>query len=256
MSGVSCGLGLKAPDFEAGFIMMITAPGHILVDRNARRFVNENGIEPHAGLLAVDHYDAQALQFPRIPCYAIFDETARSAGPISRVSRMGAAGLKHKWSRDNRVEIEKGWIIKGKTIAELAEKLGLEAAALDETVARWNKDVKNGRDTAFNRPIKSSRIDRPAYKELVSTVLSRSIETPPFYGLKLHPCIVNTQGGPVRNARAQVLDAFGQPIPRLYSAGELGSMWGIIYQGGGNIAECMVFGRIAGKNAAAETSRV
>jgi succinate dehydrogenase/fumarate reductase flavoprotein subunit len=256
MNGVSCGLGLKVPDFEAGFLMMIGAPGHILVDRNARRFVNEIGIEPHAGLLSVDHYDTQALKFPRIPCYAIFDESARLAGPISRVTGMGAAGQKHKWSRDNSVEIEKGWISHGGTLVELAEKLKIDAATLEDTVSRWNEAVKSNQDTQFNRPMRSPGNDRPAYKDFVSYVLSAPIETPPFYGFKLYPCLVNTQGGPRRNARAQVLDAFGQPIRRLYSAGEMGSMWGIIYQGGGNIAECMVFGRIAGKNAAGEKPRV
>ena len=256
MNGVSCGLGLKVPDFESGFLMMIGAPGHILVDRNARRFVNERGIESHAGLLAVDHYDTQELRFPRIPCYAIFDERTRLTGPISRVTGMGAAGKKYKWSRDNSAEIEKGWITTGNTLAELAKKLKIDETGLAETVAKWNKDVKDGRDIQFNRPIKAKGEHRPAYKDFVSTILSEPIETPPFYGIELFPCLVNTQGGPRRNARAQVLDAFGQPIPRLYSAGELGSMWGIIYQGGGNIAECMVFGRIAGENAACEIPRL
>lgn len=41
-------------------------------------------------------------------------------------------------------------------------------------------------------------------------------------------------------------------IPRLYSAGELGSFWGMFCQGGGNISECIVFNRIAGSNAARE----
>jgi succinate dehydrogenase/fumarate reductase flavoprotein subunit len=254
MNGVSCGLGLKVPDFKSGFLMLIDAPGHILVDRDARRFVNEKGIEPHAGLLAVDHYDTQTLKFPRIPCYAIFDENARLKGPISWATGFGAAGQKYKWSRDNSIEIEKGWITRGNTIVELAKKLKLNEAGLSETVAKWNDEVKKGRDTQFNRPIKTSGENRPAYKDFVSSIISEPIETPPFYGLELYPCLVNTQGGPMRNARAQVLDAFGEPIPRLYSAGELGSMWGIIYQGGGNIAECMVFGRIAGKNAAGESS--
>ena len=252
MNCVSCGLGLKVPEFESGFIMMITAPGHILVDRNARRFVNEIGIDPHAGLLAVDHYDSQTLTFPRIPCYAIFDETARQAGPISRATGFGAAGLKHKWSKDNSAEIEKGWIAKGGTLAELAKKLDIDATTLKDTVETWNEDVEKGQDRQFNRPMRSSGDDRPAYKDFVSHVLSETIKTPPFYGLELYPCLINTQGGPRRNAAAEVLDVYGRKIPRLYSAGELGSMWGTIYQGGGNIAECMVFGRIAGKNAAGE----
>ncbi len=51
---------------------------------------------------------------------------------------------------------------------------------------------------------------------------------------------------------AQVVHVDNTPVPRLYSAGELGSVWGMFYQGGGNIAECIAFGRIAGVNAAAE----
>jgi len=49
-----------------------------------------------------------------------------------------------------------------------------------------------------------------------------------------------------------VLRPDGEPIPRLYSAGELGSLWGLIYEGGSNLSECIVSGRIAGKNAAKE----
>lgn len=252
MNGVSCGLGIKVPDFEAAFLAVIGTPGHIFVDKRGRRFVNERGIEAHAGLLAVDHFDAHRMEYPRIPCYAIFDETGRMSGPISLRAGIGTAGEKYQWSKDNSVEIEKGWIKKGSTVAELAEKLNMEAATLDETVSRWNKDVRNDQDTQFNRPIRSQRKAKPAYKDIVSNVLSATIETPPFYGLELYPCLINTQGGPRRNAAAQVMDPFDKPIPRLYSAGELGSMWGVIYQGAGNIAECFVFGRIAGKNAAIE----
>jgi succinate dehydrogenase/fumarate reductase flavoprotein subunit len=252
MNGVSCGLGIKVPDFEAAFLAMIGAPGHIIVDKKGKRFVNEKAIESHAGLLAVDHYDTHALEFPRIPCYAIFDEPARLTGPISRVIGLGTAGQKYAWSKDNGVEVEKGWIIKGSTLTELAKKINMEGATLEETVSRWNEDVKNGKDTLFNRPMSSQGEDRPAYKAFVSSILSATIETPPFYGLELYPCLINTQGGPRRNTESQVLDPFNKPIPRLYSAGEMGSMWGLIYQGAGNIAECMVTGRIAGKNAALE----
>jgi predicted oxidoreductase len=55
----------------------------------------------------------------------------------------------------------------------------------------------------------------------------------------------------VHDAQQRVIDVCGKPIPRLYSAGELGSSFGHLYLSGGNIAECIVTGRIAGKNAAA-----
>jgi succinate dehydrogenase/fumarate reductase flavoprotein subunit len=49
-----------------------------------------------------------------------------------------------------------------------------------------------------------------------------------------------------------VLDAFGHPIPRLYKAGEMGSVFGHVYALGGNNSECFIGGPIAGREAAAE----
>jgi len=47
-----------------------------------------------------------------------------------------------------------------------------------------------------------------------------------------------------------VLDPFDQPIPRLYAAGELGSVFGHVYMSGGNLAECFVGGWTAARHAA------
>ena len=65
--------------------------------------------------------------------------------------------------------------------------------------------------------------------------------------------MLNTQGGPRRNEKAQIVRPDGAPIPRLYSAGELGSIYSYLYQGTGNIGECLAFGRIAARNVVAET---
>ena len=81
------------------------------------------------------------------------------------------------------------------------------------------------------------------------------IATPPFYAVPVWPVISNTQGGPVHNVEQQIIDTFGEPIPRLYSAGELGSFWSHLYLLGGNLSECLISGRIAGINAAAETNQ-
>ena len=77
-------------------------------------------------------------------------------------------------------------------------------------------------------------------------------ENGPFYATALYPTMLNTQGGPKKNVRGQVMDPTDRPIPRLYAAGELGSMWGSIYRDATNNAECIVFGRIAGREAAKE----
>lgn len=77
-----------------------------------------------------------------------------------------------------------------------------------------------------------------------------ALQTPPFYAMELTPSFINTQGGPRRNKDAQIVDVAGNPIPRLYSSGEVGSIHGFQYNGGGNLGECVAFGRIAGQNAA------
>jgi predicted oxidoreductase len=77
-----------------------------------------------------------------------------------------------------------------------------------------------------------------------------SIKTPPFYGAPVWATLSNTQGGPVHDAKQRIVDVYGEPIPRLYAAGELGSSFGHLYLSGGNIAECFVTGRIAGHEAA------
>ena len=253
MNGASCPFGIKVPEFEAALYIQIYLPGFIYVDKHGKRFVDEKSIETHAGLLAVDYYDAEALEYPRIPFYVIFDETIRAAGPVSISAGRGYAGRRYKWSAHNSAEIEKGWIIQGGTAGELADKLKIKPPeVLEQTLAKWNEDVKAGRDTLFHRPVQNPHKGDPAYTEQVMAVWSAPIEKPPFYAMELYPCLLNTQGGPRRNSRGQILDAFKKPIPRLYSSGELGSMWGVIYQGAGNNAESMIFGRISGRNAAAE----
>src|ERR1041384_7148713 len=68
------------------------------------------------------------------------------------------------------------------------------------------------------------------------------------------PIVSNTQGGPVHDARQRVVDALGKPIPRLYAAGVISSIFGHLYLEAGNITECFVGGRIAGRGAAGGTA--
>jgi predicted oxidoreductase len=62
--------------------------------------------------------------------------------------------------------------------------------------------------------------------------------------------VSNTQGGPRHDSKQSIVNPYGEPIPRLYEAGELGSIWGYLYLVGGNLAECFISGRIAGREAA------
>lgn len=129
--------------------------------------------------------------------------------------------------------VAEGWMVQADTIEELAGKIDVPVEELTRTIEVWNNYCDKGHDDSFYRP---------------SDTLT-PIRTAPFSAMLCAPTLLNTDGGPVRNEKAQILDTAGNPIPNLYSAGEFGSVWGHYYQGGGNVGECLVFGRIAAREA-------
>lgn len=235
---VSC-LGFKAPEFEAGFFIEFLAPGFIYVDKYGKRFVNENGIEPHdVWRVCREFENMHHYEYPRVPFYSIFDEEVRKMGPLN----MSMCGYnivmkKYEWSLDNSAEVAKGWIIKAKSISELAKRISMDAQTLESTISKYNDYCKAGNDADFGRR-----------KEAL-----KAIEGPPYYAIPVGPVLVNSQGGARRDKDARVLDPDGKPIPRLYAGGEFGSIWGFLYEASGNIPETVIFGRIAGKNAASSS---
>ncbi len=72
----------------------------------------------------------------------------------------------------------------------------------------------------------------------------------PFCSGEARAVISSTQCTLRHDVRNCVLDPFGHPIQRLYVAGELDSIRGFLYLSGGNLSECLVGGRIAGREAA------
>jgi predicted oxidoreductase len=140
------------------------------------------------------------------------------------------------WSADNTAEIELGILRRAASVAELARLIDVDAGILADSIARWNQACAHKEDAEFGRPPSSMMM----------------IAEPPFYAAKLWPIVSNTQGGPRHDEAQRVIDPFGAPIPRLYAAGELGSAFGHLYMSGGNLAECFIGGRIAGREAARE----
>lgn len=124
--------------------------------------------------------------------------------------------------------------ISAKNAAELAAKMNVPAENLQQTIARFNQFAKAGEDLEFGRA-----------KDSMTAFSSENL-----YAIKLAPAVLNTQGGPQRNESAEILDANDEPIPHLYGAGELGGICANRYQGGGNLAECLIFGKLAGEHAA------
>lgn len=127
-------------------------------------------------------------------------------------------------------------VVSAPTLAELEEALGIPKGKLQQTVKDFNKMAKEGYDPAFYREAETMR----------------AFGDGPFYAIEMIQAFLNTQGGARRNARAEVIGTDGEPIPHLYSAGEFGGMTPYQYNGGGNMAECLIFGQLAGVGAAAE----
>ena len=105
----------------------------------------------------------------------------------------------------------------------------------------FNRFVENGHDDQFGRSIDS---------------MTAFSDEGPFYAIKMAYNVLNTQGGPERNTKAEIIDINNNPIPHLFGAGELGGINANKYQGGGNLAECLIFGKIAGEGAAKVTDPI
>jgi 3-oxosteroid 1-dehydrogenase len=224
-------------------------PNGIVVDNHGRRYAAERRItkDPtryHFYKEAL-HFDSETLTYPRIPSWMVFDATLMNGGPIVRVGRAVYNGV--DWGEDNRAALRQGWILEGGTIEALAGRIRahsdnkgyMDPATLARTVEAWNRHCAAGHDAEFQREPKTMG----------------PVAKPPFYAIPLYPGGPNTTGGLRANAQRQVLDWDDRPIPRLYSAGEISSVFQFVYQGGGNLAEGIVFGRLAGRNAAAEPPR-
>jgi succinate dehydrogenase/fumarate reductase flavoprotein subunit len=207
----------RHPDHVAAFPLDVHAPSFIYVDADGRRFADETGWEVHDKLRCLTAYLPRHRNHPHLPGHLIFDEPARLAGPLN-----GIVGTPNDyvWSADNSAELEAGWIrrLEDVELPELERTLREYGAVPDEF----------GRDPRTIVPLE-----------------------PPLYAIEMHPGVATASGGPRRDARARVLRSDGTPIPGLYAAGGCGSIWGHLTEHGGGLADAIVFGRIAGEQAAA-----
>ena len=206
------------------------------MNRYGERFVNE-GVNYNDLSKAFYHFDPHAYEFRNLPCWAIVDGQYRAKYPVLTVMPD---------------DPDPEWLAKDGTLAGLAQRLGIDAAGLAATVARWNAMVQQGADADFGRGVS-------AYERWIGDAEAPhpnlgTIERPPFYALPIGAHSAGTKGGPRTNARGQVLDVRGRAIPGLYAAGN--TMAGVsgpgYYGGGGTIGLAMTWGYLCGINAAEE----
>ncbi len=233
---------LKVDEFPTTFSMQAlhfskeTPGGMIVIGSDGGRFFDEKYKHNHG---KVKKNGVWAPMPTPCPLYMIFDHTLLTSGPLYDKEPRSAWNPmvdQYDWSDSNEAELAKGWIKKADTIEDLADQINHDPAVLQDTINKWNYSCELGEDIEYGRKL-----------------MLNSLVTAPFYAVELSPTMLNTQGGPRRNTDAQIIRPDGSPIPRLYSAGELGSIYSYLYQGTGNIGECFAFGRIAARNAVADS---
>jgi fumarate reductase flavoprotein subunit len=178
------------------------------------------------------------------PLFAIFDETAKKEAQPGRppaykqmIPGVDPAAMPSNWTEPVIDEqVAAGRVRRATTLDDLARLLSVDAAGLRASVARYNDAVRNGADEEFGKDAR----------------FLREIAAPPFYGAELRLGILCLTSKGLRiDAEARVLDRSGSPVEGLFAAGECtGGVLGDVYVGSGNsYANCVVFGRVAGRSA-------
>ena len=186
----------------------ISRDNTVLLGANGKRFVNEKDIG----------YMTQKLNSP------VFDQ-------------MHKDGLGYVWAISDKASLEEKGVKRGldmefitaDTFEELAAKMGLDEAAVVETLTNYNSYCETGHDPEFGR------------------LLLARLEAP-YCAVKVVPCEIITYGGIARNEQAEVIRADGTVIPGLYTAGEASANSAYM---GFTISNAFTWGRIAGSGAAA-----
>jgi tricarballylate dehydrogenase len=138
--------------------------------------------------------------------------------------------------------------VKANSIRELCQKLELDPAAVEDTVTRFNAAVAPG--GTFNH----AALDDCRTVDLnpPKTHWARTLDTPPYFGYPLRCGITFTYLGVTVNEKAQIIMQDDKPSANMFAAGEImaGNILGKGYLGGIGMTIGMVFGRIAGEEAA------
>ena len=141
--------------------------------------------------------------------------------------------------------------IRAGSVEELAEKLGLDPAALAETVSSFNAAVRPGQfDHTILDDCRTEGLDPP------KSHWARRIEKAPLYAYPVRPGITFTYLGVKVDEKARMVMADGNPASNMFAAGEImaGNVLGQGYAAGIGMTIGSVFGRIAGRQAAAVAS--
>lgn len=214
-------------------------PGNIIVNQVGERYMNEARSYDIAGkaMISADRPEAHS-----VPSWIILDARFRRKYPMGPLLPVFP-----DWMLPRKV---RSMYHKAPTIADLARKIGMDPARLEDTIAKVNSYARSGVDADFGRG--SAPYDR-YYGDQASTPNPNlaPIDKPPFYALRVYPGDIGTKGGLLTDEKGRVLDASGRVIDGLYAIGNnSASVMGPAYPGAGStLGPAMTFGYLSALDA-------
>jgi predicted oxidoreductase len=251
--------------FEQGdLITQIYGDSSILVDAHGERVVNEKILYNERAKV---HFVQDATGgYPNYLLFNIFDDAVvqddtawPGRWPIPYANDVPSYTLQ----ADTLQELSQAL---GQRLEELSEHTGgfaLKdgfAERLEQTIGRFNRFARQGRDEDFGRGEKETERYFSAdtrTRPMPNPTMFPFADSGPYYAVILGASCLGTKGGPRINAKSQVVRPDGSPIPGLYGAGNcIGSPAGAAYWGGGStLGPALTHGYLAGRNVVTEPLR-
>ncbi len=212
-------------------------PGVIAVDWQGRRFVNE--ADSYHAFVAAMLAASNASYAPA--AWLIADHRALRAYGLGAVRP-------YPWRL--QPHLRSGYLQQGGTIAELASRIGIDAAALGRTIADFNRHAADGRDPQFGRgeSLFNRRSGDPAWTPNPALA---PLDKAPFYALRVLPADIGTFAGLPTDEHARVLGTSGAPVDGLYAVGnDAATLFGGDYPAAGiTLGPALTFGYVASRHA-------
>lgn len=205
-------------------------PGVIMVDRHGRRFTNEADSYHDVGQAMLRERDPGAEAF----AWLLADH---------RAIRKYGLGFAKPAPFPLGPYLRSGYLLRGRTPAALAARIGVDSEALTATLHRYNESARDGRDPDFGR-------GESAYNRYLGdpdhtpNPCVAPLETAPFYAIRLVLGDLGTFAGLSVDDQSRVLRADRSPVPGLFAVGnDALSVMGGNYPGGGiTLGPAMTFG--------------
>lgn len=246
----SLGFTVPGEEDEEGYPLWRTAlsalglPHTMVVNRKGKRFGNESFYRSF--YYEIDRIDGSNQTHPNFPCWVVMDSQGREKYPFVSITP------DQDWPEDFGVIAD--------TLDELAEKIGVDAAGLKETVARFNGYAETGEDIDFGRgkhPWSLWMCGDPFHQPNGNL---GTLHKGPFYAVELKrmggTAIPST--GLLTDHHSRVIGWDDQPIEGLYAAGNSVARMetGAVMQSGVSNARGMTYGWLASRHACGDPSNL